>query len=56
MKKLTGKGKDDIKVENHTLTNMISKVASMRRGEDKRRTLKTHLKLRDQQAETILHT
>ena len=56
MKKLTGKGKDNIKVGNHPLTNMISKLASMRRGEDKCRTLKMHLKLRDQQPETILHT
>ena len=56
MKKLTGKGKDNIKVGNHPLTNMISKLASMRRGEDKCRTLKMHLKLRDQQPEIILHT
>ena len=35
---------------------MISKLASLRRGEDKFRTLKMHLKLRDQQPETILHT
>ena len=46
MKKLTGKGKDNIKVGNHPLTNMISKSASMTRGEDKCRTLKMHLKLR----------
>ena len=46
MKKLTGKGKDNLKVVNHPLTNMISKLASMRRGEDKCRTLKMHLKLR----------
>ena len=38
MKKLTGKGKDNIKVGNHPLTNMISKLASMRIGEDKCRT------------------
>ena len=56
MKKLTGKGKDNIKVGDHPLTSMISKLESMRRGEDKCRTLKTHLKLRDQQPETILHT
>ena len=55
MKKLTGKGKDNIKVGNHPLSN-ISKLASMRRGEDKCRTLKMHLKLRYQQAKTILHT
>ena len=53
--KLTGKGKDNLKLGNHLLTNMISKLASMRR-EDKCRTLKIHLKLRDQQAEIILHT
>ena len=29
MKKLTGKGKDNIKVGNHILTNMISKLANM---------------------------
>ena len=39
MKKLTGKGKDNLKVGNHPLTNTISKVASMR-GEDKCRILK----------------
>ena len=33
MKKLTGKGKDNIKVGNLPLTNMISKLASMRRGQ-----------------------
>ena len=32
MKKLTGKGKDNLKVGNRPLTNMISKLASMRRG------------------------
>ena len=37
MRKLTGKDKDNIKVENHPLT--ISKLASMRSGE-KCRTLK----------------
>ena len=31
MKKLTGKGKDNIKAGIHPLTNMISKLASMRR-------------------------
>ena len=46
MKKLTGKGKDNFKVGNHPLTDMISKPASMRRGENKCRTLKMHLKLR----------
>ena len=56
MKKLTGKGKDNIKIGNHLLTNIISKLASMRRGEDKCRTLKTPLKLRYHQPEIILHT
>ena len=44
MRKLTGKDKDNIKVENHPLTNMISKLAGMRRGEDKCRKIKMHLK------------
>ena len=46
MGELTGKGKDNIKVGNQRLPNMISKLASMSR-EDKCRTLKMHLKLRD---------
>ena len=54
MKNLTGKGKDNLKVGNHLLINMISKLASTKRGEDKCKALKRHLKLRDQQAETIL--
>ena len=56
MKKLIGKGKDNIKVGNHPLTNRISKLARMRGGEDKCITMKVHLKLRDQPAQTILHT
>lgn len=56
MKKLTGKGKDNIKVGNNPLPNMTSKLRRMRKGKDKCRTLKMHLKLRDQQPETILHT
>ena len=55
MQKLTGKGKDKTKVGNHPSTN-ISKLASMRRRESNCRTLKIHLKLRDQQGETSLHT
>ena len=55
MKKLTGEGKDNIKVENHPWTN-ISKISSMRKGEDKCKTLKIHLKLSNQPPETILHT
>ena len=34
IKKFTSKGKDNIKTRNHPLTN-ISKIASVRRGEDK---------------------
>ena len=41
---------------NHPLKNMISKLVSMRRIEDKCGILKMHLKLRDQQTDTILHT
>ena len=33
MRKLTGKGKDNIKVGNHPVMNMISDVASTRRGQ-----------------------
>ena len=32
---LTGKGKDNLRVGNHPLTNMISKLASMKKGENK---------------------
>ena len=56
MKKLTGKDKDNIKVGNHLLTNMISKLASMGREEGRCRILKIHLKIRDLQTEKILHT
>ena len=55
MKKLTGKGKDNIKVGNHPLTNMISKLADMRRGEDKCRTLKIHSKIKEPQPKTFLY-
>ena len=41
---LTGKGKDNVKVGNHPLTNMISKLARMRKGENKCRTLKMKLR------------
>ena len=43
MRKLTGKGKDNIKGGNHPLTDMILKLATMRRGEDNCRTSKMHL-------------
>ena len=56
MRKLTGKGKDNIKVENHPLTNVISKLARMRRGDDRCRKLKMHLKIRDPQPQIILQT
>ena len=55
MKKLTGKGKHNIKVGHHPLTNKVSKLASTGRGEDKCRTMKIHLKLRDQQSKPILY-
>ena len=55
MKKLTGKGKDNIKVGSNPLIN-VSKLASMRSGEDKCRTLKIRLKLINQQSEIILYT
>ena len=35
MKKLTGKGKDNLKVGNHPLTNMMPELASLRKGDDK---------------------
>ena len=56
MKKLPGKCKDNLKVGNYPLTNMISKVPSIRRGEDKCRTLKIRLKLRRSARQTILHS
>ena len=55
MRKFISKDKDDIKVENNPLTNMISKLAVMRR-EDKCETLKMHLKIRESQPKTILYT
>ena len=53
MKKLNTKGKYTVKIENHLHTNMISKPAIVRRGEQKCRILEMHLKLKDQQLETI---
>lgn len=41
MIKLTGRDKDDIKVEKHPLRN-ISKLADMKRGKDKCRTLEIY--------------
>ena len=46
MKKPTGKRKDNLKAGNYPLINMILKLASKRRGKNKCRTLKMHLKLR----------
>ena len=46
MKKLTGKDTDNLKAGNHPLTNTISKLPSKRKGEDKCRKLKMHLKLK----------
>lgn len=54
MSKLTGKCKDNRKVENHPLTNVASKLARMRRGDDRCRKLKMHLKIRDPQPQIIL--
>ena len=56
MRKLSGKDKDNIKVENHPLTNMISKLASMRKAEDRCRTLKMHLKTIELQPKITLYT
>ena len=43
MRKLTRKGKDNMKVENQRLTNIISKIAGIRIEQDKYRTWKMHL-------------
>ena len=53
MGKLTIKGKHTVKVGNHPCINMISKPATLRRVQCRKWEL--HLKLRDQQLETILH-
>ena len=50
---ISGKDKDKKKVENYPLVKIISKLADMRRGEDKCRTLKMHLKLRERQNKII---
>ena len=68
MGKLTGKGKHTVKtslfVEKHstcvykniyTSTNMVSKPATVERGDCKCRILEMHLELRDQQLKTILY-
>ena len=56
MEKLTSKGKQKVKVGNHLNTDMISKLAIVRRGEHKCRILEMHLKVKDQQLKTILFT
>ena len=43
MRKLTNKKKNNINIENRPLENMVSKLAGMRRGEDKHGTLTMHL-------------
>ena len=45
MKKLNCKGKDNLKGGNQPLINITVKLASMRRGEDKYKTLNMYLKL-----------
>ena len=55
MGKLTGKGKHKVKVGNYPHTNMISKPATVRRGEYKCRKWEMHLKLRDEQLKTSLY-
>ena len=50
---MNGKNKDNIKVENNPLAKMISKLADMRRGDDKCRTVKTHSKIREPQTKII---
>ena len=47
--------KHTVKVGSHPHTNMISKLATVRRGEHKCRKWELHLKLRDKQLKTILY-
>ena len=54
MEKLIHKGKHTVNVGNQPHTNMISKLVIMRKEEYKCRILEMHLKLKDQQLETIL--
>ena len=55
MEKLTGKRKHTVKAGNYPHTNMISKQATMRRGERKCQKEELHLKLRNQQLKTTLY-
>ena len=52
---LSGKGKNNIKAGNPPLINIISKLASMRKGEDKYRTWQMHLKLRQTTKTNSVH-
>ena len=52
--KLTSKGKHTVKVGSYLHTNMISKPATVKRGEHKGKILEMHLKLKEQQLKTIL--
>ena len=54
MRKLTGKDKNNVTVENHPLTNMISELAGKRRGEDRCRILKMNWKIREPKPKTHL--
>ena len=56
MEKLTCKGKHIVKVGNYPYTNMTSKPAIMRRGEQNCRILEIHWKLKGHQLKTILFT
>ena len=53
MGKITSKGKHMVKVGNHSYTNMIPKLATVRRVQMQEQEL--NLKLRDQQFKTILY-
>ena len=55
MRILTVKGKHTVKVGSHSLKNMTSKPAIMKRREYKGRIFKMNLKLREQQLKTNLH-
>ena len=48
MGKPTGKSKHTVKVGSHPHTNVVSKPATVRRGEHKCRISEMHLKLKDQ--------
>ena len=54
MAKLTSKGKHKIKAGNHPQTNMTSKPAIKRKGDDECRIFKKYLKLKNQECKTTL--